>query len=266
MSLPPLPNSARESQGEVVNATATERYAPASRPLASTLYKKQREINTTTMMWKVCLLCLSLTVSSVQAWQVNQIDSTYIRKRVAEPASKAFMSAVLSTALVLLPPSQAMASSDTAAQVTLQSLPPKSINVQIKDLPVVGKLLSGTYSKVPDNVEIAKPSIVIKSPTDKTKAIQNLVKNGHLEFDVSGTVNTHLDIDVAADKAKVMSVRVASDLIPKLPFKNLASSSQSSPTGGKESAWNMVTNMGSGETYYYNEKTGLTQYERPAKF
>ena len=155
-------------------------------------------------------------------------------------------------------------SSDTAARITLNSIPPNSISVQIKDLPVIGKLTSGVYSKVPDSIEIKKPSIVIQSPKDKGKAIQNIVKTGHLEFDVSGVINTHLDIELAAEKAGVMNVRIASDLIPKLPFKNSASfPGGSSLTGGKESPWNMVMNMGTGEVYYYNEKSGVTQYSKP---
>lgn len=135
----------------------------------------------------------------------------------------------------------------------------------MKDLPVIGKVVSGVYSKLPDTAPAVKsPSITIQSPTDKAKAIQNIVKTGHLEFDVSGVVNTHMDIDVAAAKAGVMNVRIASDLIPKLPFQNAASfAGGDSPTGGKESPWNMVQNMGTGETYYYNEKTGVTQYAKP---
>ena len=134
----------------------------------------------------------------------------------------------------------------------------------------MGKLLSGTYSKVPDaSLNLGKnkePSVVIKSPSDKVKAVQSAVTTGHLEFDVSGILNTHVDIDIAAEQAGVLRARVASNLIPKLPFtNNAASASATSPTGGRESAWNMVTNMGSGETYYYNEKTGATQYMKPDK-
>jgi hypothetical protein len=167
--------------------------------------------------------------------------------------------------LILTTSQPVFAETDAAAQISLNALPPNSISVQIQDLPVVGKLISGTYTKVPDG-SIKNPSIVIKSPSDKVKAVQNIVTNGHLEFDVSGVIQTHIDVDVAADKAGVAKARISSGLIPKLPFRNLASSAVGSPTGGKESAWNMVTNMGSGETYYYNEKTGATQYVRPDKF
>jgi len=104
------------------------------------------------------------------------------------------------------------------------------------------------------------------------KAIAGVATSGHLEFDVTGILNTHLDVDVAADQAGVAKIRVASNLIPPLPFKNVASSSSGATSGlavkggGKESPWNKVTNMGSGETYYYNEKSGLTQYEVPPGF
>jgi hypothetical protein len=158
-----------------------------------------------------------------------------------------------------------LAATDTAAaQITLNRLPPSTISVQIKDLPVVGSLLSGSYSKLPDSiVEVSNsknpPSVIIKSPVDKVKAIASIVKNGHLEFDIHGLIENHVDVDISAEKAGVMTVRVASDLIPKLPFTNVVA-----VTGGKESPWNSVTNMGSGEVYYYNEKTGVTQYTKPS--
>lgn len=80
-------------------------------------------------------------------------------------------------------------------------------------------------------------------------------------------MKTHLDVDIAADEAGIARVRVASDLVPVLPFKNLASSTPSSTSssskGGKQSTWNVVTNMGNGESYYFNTKTGITQFEKP---
>jgi len=107
------------------------------------------------------------------------------------------------------------AASDTAAQITLQQLPPSSISIEIGDLPVIGNLLSGTYIKVPDG-SIAKPSLVIKSPKDKVKAIQSIAIGGHLEFDVGGKISTHLDVDVAADESGTAKVVVQSNLSPKL--------------------------------------------------
>jgi hypothetical protein len=156
--------------------------------------------------------------------------------------------------------------SDVAAQISLDRLPPTSISIQIGDLPVVGSLLSGTYTKVTDG-SIKEPSITIKSPKDKVKAISSIATGGHLEFDVGGKVSTHLDVDIAADEAGTAKVVVKSNLIPKLPFKNMASSiNGGSPiSGGKESQWNIVTNLGNGESYYYNAKSGVTQFSRPDK-
>lgn len=156
--------------------------------------------------------------------------------------------------------------SDVAAQISLDRLPPTSISIQIGDLPVVGSLLSGTYTKVTDG-SIKDPSITIKSPKDKVKAISSIATGGHLEFDVGGKVSTHLDVDIAADEAGTAKVVVKSNLIPKLPFKNMASSiNGGSPiSGGKESQWNIVTNLGNGESYYYNAKSGVTQFSRPDK-
>lgn len=159
------------------------------------------------------------------------------------PGSAAAAAAFGLSAL-LLSSDPAFASS-TAAQITLNSLPPTSISVQIQDLPVVGSLLSGTYTKVADG-SVKAPSVTVTSPSDKVKAISEIATGGHLEFDVSGLLSTHMDVDVSADEPGVAKVRVASGLIPKLPFKNLASGSAGSPTGGKPSPWNMVTNLGSG--------------------
>jgi hypothetical protein len=188
---------------------------------------------------------------------------------MAAAAATAALSLILSTtplpanAANLRP--AANTGSEAAAQISLNTLPPGSISVQIRDLPVIGDLVSGTYTKVPDG-SIAKPSVTITSPKDIVKALQSIVTAGHLEFDVHGILTTHLNVDVASDEAGVAKIRVASNLIPKLPFRNLASGTAGSITGGRESMWNVVTNMGSGESYYYNEKTGLTQFERPAKF
>jgi len=202
-------------------------------------------------------LCLALVATLAMAYQPPQPPP-------ARPSQHATASAAAAAALTVLlstSPLPAMAS-DTAAQITLQQLPPSSISIQIGDLPVVGNLLSGTYTKVPDG-SIASPSVVIKSPKDKVKAIRQVATGGHLEFDVGGKISTHLDVDVAADEFGTAKVLVQSNLIPKLPFKNQASSMIGAPTGGKESPWSIVTNLGSGESYYYNVKSGVTQTSRP---
>lgn len=209
-------------------------------------------------MMRFAVLALLWTATS--AYQPNNQKPSFVptKQQVQSTAAGIAFSAMLAFG-------QPAFASPTAAQISLNSLPPSSISVEIGDLPVIGNLLSGTYTKISDG-SVKSPSITIKSPKDKVAAVKELATAGHLEFDVSGLLGTHLDVDVAADEAGVAKVRVASQLIPKLPFKNLASASSSSPTGGKESPWNMVTNMGSGETYYYNEKSGVTQYERPDKF
>jgi len=216
------------------------------------------------------LLLFSLLVGTATAYQPSSLPSKNAVHTTSKSAwsietARATATAAVATALLFANPLSASASSKEAAQISLNNLPPSSVSIQIRDLPVIGNLISGTYTKVADNT-ISKPSVTIFSPADKVKAISSLATGGHLEFDVNGILQTHLDVDVAADEAGVLKVRVANNLIPKLPFNNLASAKASSPTGGKPSPWNMVTNMGSGETYYYNEKSGVTQYDRPDGF
>jgi hypothetical protein len=212
------------------------------------------------------LLTSVLLASAASAYQPSSHEIPFVQK-LQSNLRTASASAALASTLFLGASSPALAS-DTAAQISLNTIPPTSIRVDIADLPVIGNVLSGTYTKVADlsKSSASSNSITITSPKDKVRAVQDIATSGHLEFDVNGVVKTHLDVDIATDEAGVAKIRVASNLIPKLPFQNLASASQTSPTGGKPSAWNMVTNMGSGESYYYNEKTGVTQYERPDKF
>ena len=96
-----------------------------------------------------------------------------------------------------------------------------------------------------------------------------MATGGHLEFDIDGLVTTHLDIDVATDEAGVLNARVASPLIPKLPFKNAASKVDGgvakTKTNGKSSDWAQITNLGNNEVYYYNFKTDESTFDKPAK-
>jgi len=130
-------------------------------------------------------------------------------------------------------------------------------------------LLSGTYTRVNSVKDAKGASVSIKSPKDKLGAIQAVATGGHLEFDIDGLVTTHLDIDVATDEAGVLNARVASPLIPKLPFKNAASKDNggvvAEKTSGKSSDWAQITNLGNNEVYYYNFKTEESTFERPAK-
>jgi len=129
-------------------------------------------------------------------------------------------------------------------------------------------LLSGTYTRV-NTVDTKGPaSVSIKSPKDKLGAIQAVATGGHLEFDIDGLVTTHLDIDVATDEAGVLNARVASPLIPKLPFKNAASKDSGgvvAKKNGKSSDWAQITNLGNNEVYYYNFKTDESTFDKPAK-
>lgn len=186
----------------------------------------------------------------------------------AQPKSKnsfatAAATAALTFGLLIGDPQQALASS-TAGQISLNSIPPTSVQVDIKDLPVIGNILSGTYTKVDDG-SIASPSVTIRSPKDKVSAIKAVATGGHLEFDINGLLTTHLDVDIAADKAGVATVKIASPLIPQLPFQNAASKDVIAVTG-KKSDWYKVTNMGTGESYFFNEKTDKTQEQMPSKY
>jgi hypothetical protein len=115
----------------------------------------------------------------------------------------------------------------SAAHISLNSLPPAAISVEIEDLPVLGKLLSGLYTKVDDvasdNENRQTAAVTIESPQDKVAAIKAIASRGHLEFDIDGLLNTHLDVDVATDTAGSATIRVASPIIPALPFQNAAS-------------------------------------------
>ena len=190
--------------------------------------------------------------------------------RTAVGAATLAVLLTVGTPFLAAPAFAASTGSSTAAQIFVDQIPPTTISIEINDLPIVGNLLSGTYTKIDTATAIIKrennaPSVVIKSPKDKVKAIKEAA-GGHIEVDIAGKagLKTHLDVDVAADEAGVARVRIASDLIPPLPFKNLASSSSSSK-GGQASRWQVVTNMGNGESYYFNSKTGVTQFEKPDK-
>lgn len=212
----------------------------------------------------LCFLRFACLLVAVRAYSSPKPSTVGARQYEAASAPK-FAPRAMAAALVLSAmfsmAEPALASSKNAAQISLNGLPPSTISVQIQDVPVVGKLISGTYTKIPDGSIKGTPSVVIKSPSDKVSAVKSIVTGGHLEFDVNGLVNTHLDVDVGAEEAGVAKVRVASNLIPPLPFKNAAT--QTAKPSGKATPWNVVTNLGTGNAYYYNEETGVSTNERP---
>mmetsp|Transcript_37028 Transcript_37028/g.84587 ORF Transcript_37028/g.84587 Transcript_37028/m.84587 type:complete len:246 (-) Transcript_37028:124-861(-) len=220
---------------------------------------------TATMFFRLgsLLLAVAAVVSAYTTPKQSALKTNLASPSGNGVANKAFAAAASASLAFVLAgsPLNAEAASKTAGQISLNSIPPTSVNVDLKDLPVVGSLVSGTYTRV-DDKDVSSPSISIKSPKDKIGAIKAVATGGHLELDLDGILATHVDIDLAADTAGTLTAKVLSPLIPKLPFKNSASSS---PPKGKTSEWNAVTNMGDGETYYFNTKTQETTYDKPSK-
>ena len=172
---------------------------------------------------------VGLLLGAASAFNLNQPWTFMPRAEnfVDEAKKSAAAAAATATLAALLTTSEpALASSTAAAQIHLNSLPPTTVSVQIGDLPIVGKLVSGTYTKVNSPLP-GKASVTIKSPADKFTAVKDAATRGHLEFDVDGLVTTHLDVDIAADTAGVATVRVMSPVIPQLPYKNSASGTTS---------------------------------------
>ncbi|KAL3931222.1 MAG: hypothetical protein SGARI_004264, partial [Bacillariaceae sp.] len=156
------------------------------------------KLSKSTLALTFALLVATDFASAFQAQQTPNSPSPRKTKSSFSPAA-AMATAALSVILATTTPALA---SPTAAQISVDSVPPTTISVQIGDLPVVGSLLSGTYTKV-DSKTAAPASVIIKSPTDKVKAIQSAATAGHLEFDIGGKtgLKTHLDVDVAAEEA-----------------------------------------------------------------
>jgi hypothetical protein len=213
-----------------------------------------------TMMFR--RICYFLAISAVAtAFSTNGKKNSVIK--AAMPSKNAFAAAAALAFVLAGDPQQALATSSTAGQISLNSIPPTSIKIDVRDLPIVGDLISGTYTKVADG-SISSPSVNINSPKDKLNAIKAAATGGHLEFDIKGLLSSHLDVDIATNEAGLATVKVASPLIPKLPFKNSASSDCVKATG-KKTDWYKVVNLGTGDAYYYNEETGVSQLELPAK-
>lgn len=139
--------------------------------------------------------------------------------------------------------------SDMAAKIHIDSIPPTSIQLDLTDIPVIGGMLSGSWARVGPLKK--EPSVTVRSPKEKFNAIRKFLELGRLEFDISGMLTTHLDVEVEANQKGVASVNFKSALIPKWPF------------GRSKSDWNRVTNLGTGEIYYFNQVSGVAQYEEP---
>ena len=171
-------------------------------------------------------LCLCHLVTFADVASAYSAAKPVIKRNVAPPGSnsmtKAFVTVAASASLAFVlvgSPLHADANIQIAGQISLNTIPPTSVNVNVKDLPVIGNIVSGTYTRVNEK-DIASPSVTISSPKDKLGFIKSATK-GHVELDLGGLLVTHVDIDVAADEAGVLTARVSSPLIPKLPFKKL---------------------------------------------
>ena len=160
-------------------------------------------------------------------------------------------SSLLSLAASLAPKQIQKRSSPKAARLTINSLPPQSVEIDLQDVPLVGKALSGTYVKTKTTSQAKKPSIQIASPKDKLGAIQEAADTGNLQFGLDGLFQPSLDIQLQPNQPGVAPIELKSPLIPKLPF------------GKRTSDWNKVTNIGNGQVYYFNAKTGESQFEEP---
>jgi hypothetical protein len=217
------------------------------------------------VLWAICW-----SFSDVSAFQTPKpIPVASTPSAAVANAARATAAATLAVLLTVGAPVEPAVAASGAAQIMVDQIPPSTISIQVGDIPVVGSIISGTYAKLDKNaVKQLKspPSVVISSPKDTFKAVKAAASEGHIEIDIGGKVGlkSHVDVDLAATEAGVAKVRVASNLIPSLPFKNLASDPYA--TGKEKSQWNLVTNMGNGESYYYNSETGVTQYEKPSKF
>jgi len=192
-------------------------------------------------------------VAATSAYSATKKPAFSRRAVNDRPVSKAFAAAAASASLALVlagSPLAAEATSKTAAQISLNSIPPTAVKVQ--DVPLIG----GTYTMVNDE-DAPSPSVIVAFPKDKIGAVKSIL-GGHLEVDVSGIVDTHVDIDLFSDEAGTLTAKVSNPLIPKLPLK------KSSGATGKTSDWASVTNLGDGDMYYFNSKTGETTFEKPS--
>lgn len=187
------------------------------------------------MMLRFCRLLSIVAVATAYSTTPQKVQKPVQPNGMVNRLASATATAALAFVLAGSPSPSLADNSATAAHISLNTIPPTSVKVAIKDLPVIGSLISGTYTKV-DDTTIDKPSVSITSPADKVSAIKAIAGDGHLEFDIDGVINTHLDVDIATDKAGVATIKVASPLIPKLPFRNSAGGTVL-PTSGKQSDW-----------------------------
>ena len=117
----------------------------------------------------------------------------------------------------------------------------------VVDLPVLGRF-GVSPSKAKPTVKVSGDLVgtALSAKDGKVKVTVSTPKIGPLP----ALDDEVLDIRIASSPGTV-GVSIFNPAIPKLPV------------GGGTSDWNVVQNLGSGATYYFNSKTGVTQYANP---
>ena len=117
----------------------------------------------------------------------------------------------------------------------------------VVDLPVLGRF-GVSPSKAKPTVKVSGDLVgtALSAKDGKVKVTVSTPKIGPLP----ALDDEVLDIRIASSPGTV-GVSISNPAIPKLPV------------GGGTSDWNVVQNLGSGATYYFNSKTGVTQYANP---
>ena len=117
----------------------------------------------------------------------------------------------------------------------------------VVDLPVLGRF-GVSPSKAKPTVKVSGDLVgtALSAKDGKVKVTVSTPKIGPLP----ALDDEVLDIRIASSPGTV-GVTISNPAIPKLPV------------GGGTSDWNVVQNLGSGATYYFNSKTGVTQYANP---
>ena len=117
----------------------------------------------------------------------------------------------------------------------------------VVDLPVLGRF-GVSPSKAKPTVKVSGDLVgtALSAKDGKVKVTVSTPKIGPLP----ALDDEVLDIRIASSPG-TGGVSISNPAIPKLPV------------GGGTSDWNVVQNLGSGATYYFNSKTGVTQYANP---
>jgi hypothetical protein len=179
------------------------------------------------MSRRFALLALSASVASL-APQLKRVATTLQRQAAA---------AALAGAVVASP----LAALALSIDVTDINSPP------VVDLPVLGRF-GVSPSKAKPTVKVSGDLLgtALSAKDGKIKVTLSTPKIGPLP----ALDDEVLDIRIASSPGTV-GVSISNPAIPKLPV------------GGGTSDWNVVQNLGSSATYYFNSKTGVTQYTNP---